>query len=149
MQQHYFRAAVLRSRCSLLSYANTGLTSAVRSKQGRGILGASLPPFRLTLSPPLQPLSVPHTRTLTALITHHAYLSGATLPPRVGFYQCIRLISTQTAPWKDIPTQHRFSSFSLNGESRPPLLKVRWSSFDWRKKYCGLLAEGGVRKSLA
>lgn len=50
---------------SALSYANTDLTSAVRSKQGRGTLEPSLPPPRLTHSDlflcPAHTLSLTHT----------------------------------------------------------------------------------------
>lgn len=81
----YFLAALLGS--GLLFYANAGLTSAVRSKRGRGTLELSLPPLRLTHSPLLQPSSVPLTLAdRHGSGAHHAYLPGAILPRRAGFY---------------------------------------------------------------
>lgn len=91
----HVRGAELWSRCSALSYANAGLTSAVRSKQGRGTLELSLPPLRLT-HPDLS-LCPTHTHTHT----HHAYLSGAIPPPHAGFYSCVWLKPTQAALRKD------------------------------------------------
>lgn len=80
---------------SALSYANTDLTSAVRSKQGRGTLEPSLPPPRLT-HPDLF-LCPAHSLSYTHPLphTHHAYLSGAPPPPRAGFYLRVWLITTR------------------------------------------------------
>lgn len=83
-----FRVAELWSRCCALSYVNAGLTSAVRSKQGRVLRDETAPTHSHTLSHSLTVSS--HTRTstfpLTHTHTHHAYLCGATLRPWAGFY---------------------------------------------------------------
>ncbi len=62
-------------------------------------------------SPSSPPASLPRSLSLSVCPltrthrsdTHHAYLSGAILPSRAGFYRRIWLIPTQTL-WKDIPT---------------------------------------------
>lgn len=118
-------------RCSLHSYANTGLTSAVRSKQGRGTLEPSLPPPSLTPSSDLS-LSLTHAHRHRSQ-SHHAYLSGTIPPPHAGFYSCIRLIPTQASLREDPPTRRDciiFASPVVWLSWAPP---QRWGETSWSR----------------
>lgn len=79
------------TRESALSYANSEVTSAARSKKGSGTLRPALPPPRL---PPSRSLSLSlSVRPNSHTQAHHAYLSGAKPPPplHAGFYSRVRL----------------------------------------------------------
>ena len=135
------------SRCRELSYVNAGLTSAVRSKRGRGTLEPRLPPTHthsLTLLCSQLTLSLSLSLSCTHTHTHHAYLSGATLPPRAGF------LLTRQADNNSL--KGYFSLFSF-----PPLVAFteRWEvtgaaakvSGNWRRKSeragCGSAGSAG------
>ena len=91
---------------ALFSYANAGLTSAVRSKAGRGTLEPSLPPLSLTpsLSPCLSLSSHTHTHTLTHTrarshtLSHRSLSHSLSLSPSLSCTPCVPVRSYSTTP---------------------------------------------------
>lgn len=117
------RGAQSWSRRSALSYANAGLTSAVRSKRGRGTLELSLPPLRLTHSP--RPLSLSLCVPLTHLVAHTPALSLThTLTP------CVPVRSYLTAPCWILPMRQADTDTGSAPKGFPVLLRFDLTFLD-------------------